>query len=152
MSPLQQFALPNITHQRPSPHHSDAQNVPASCIIVRFTSDSPIPKHRMTAVGMHDTINATLANARIRVSGAYFNRTGNIIVTPLAPCTTFDILRHADILKECVAHEQHSDSMVVEGDSPWHNVVALHVQIPQNAGDIWEAEQTLCGIQCYMTL
>jgi hypothetical protein len=98
----------------------------------------------MTASAMHDKINTALASMRLRVKGASFTRAGNIVVTPLAPCTVADLIRHTDLLKECAAHGQSPESIVVESDGPWHSIVVANVRVPQVGQDIWTVEQAVC--------
>jgi hypothetical protein len=98
----------------------------------------------MAALTMRDNINSALASMRIRVRGASFTRAGNIAITPLAPCTVADLARHADIIKECVAHGEPPESVVVESDGPWHSIVALNVRVPKVSQDVWLVEQAVC--------
>ena len=112
-------------------------------VIVRFTDAAPDNNNRLDPTVMRDNINKKLINTNTKVSGAQFTKAGNVAITPLAPCTAADMLRHADIIGECVAHGRQHDSLIVESDDPWPSVVVRGVQIPRG-GNIWEVEQALC--------
>src|SRR3981189_2622111 len=87
-------------------------------VILQFTGCAIAPEQRMASSMMCNNINSALVTMRIRVRGASFTRASNIAVTPLAPCTVAELICHTDILKECAAHGELPESVVVELDGP----------------------------------
>jgi hypothetical protein len=115
----------------------------AARIIVRFTDCMPERRSRMDPRIMRDKVNRVLAHTRTRVGGVQFTRAGNIVITPVAPSTVEELLQHTDAVKECLAHGQSSNTLVVETDAAWPSVVVKNVRMPKGES-VWDIEEELC--------